>query len=1193
MRITALATWLSILVAVGAILLLIALPGPGVDRGTVDAQTGTVPVPPVDVLGRALRTGDAAVALHNLAAAADPDTVDDAQRDVLVLLRAELAPATAATPQSVTELSPIERLFATFAGADATTERGIDRRAALAASQLAGTAAAIGAAALAREFAAIGRPRARDRWLARAIAAAPTDTAVRLQAATAWIAERRLAEAAAILADAMPIAAEATQFWHLRSDLARWLGDYAAEATALDHLLAVDDDPRLAARLVEVHLARADRPAAAQAARDLATRTNLPEHWRQAAELLFAAGLADQGFAVLKQQIATSDDPQAARRQLAAVLQQDLRFDEAQRLLEEIVARGGTAPEPDDVAALESLYRRLGRRAELIHLLSAHVQRDAETPFELVHLLAAEDRHEEAGQLLAHLLASDLDSTQFFRLLPWFADANLPDLATRAAAAAANIDAGHLAFALDAMAIDGFDRTPALTVFSARFPDAAEVWQTRLDLVWGLGETDPTKALPAVRALAQERPQDRAVTTMWVTFADRYGSPDERIDARRQLAAIEPGDHRNRRQLGELLAQLGAADDAIAVLQQLLADGDRTARGALVHALGRAGRAVEVRARLDDCAADGVAALIETADILFADDVHTTALEFYLRALELDPARPHALLRAGMLLGWVNRPREALPLLERAVADPSVARCTAAFHLAEVQWALDRRDAARASYALSLAHRDDQPADQWTGAMVARCLHRTGELQAALSVYLGLLHGPTVASSTLLDVAELYVDLDDDDGVVAMLGECQRRDPHDRRLLRLQAERQLRQGDPDGARALLLRIGERHDFDGGELSTLGRIDEWAGEFGAATATYRRWVALQDVRDARGAEQRTADLLATHVGLQGSLRTIGDDSMLEAGIYGAATIDERTRIQGRIAQGEYRGRSQAVGGGLVDVVTRTPLLDLGIVHRYGTQNDQIGAGLRWHPDAVGSRSLGGWIEQHWQSDLPAWVVSLRLGGNELWNDPAAAAGLDGRTSSAVLSGYRQLGDSSWTNGELGYRVLDARAPGQERRRDGELVGNVQFGHRWTQGDIAVAEPFRAQRAPAGPDCPYLGHGPRDYGDLHVSTWVGLTIDQLLDNAALTAILPLSERIHFLYLAGRIDRRLASGLGVSLDGLVGTDLENSGTAWELAGAVTWRPEFGLELDGRLGFGDAFGRGAFDSQTMFARIEGVLRW
>src|SRR5204862_2979692 len=62
------------------------------------------------------------------------------------------------------------------------------------------------------------------------------------------------------------------------------------------------------------------------------------------------------------------------------------------------------------------------------------------------------------------------------------------------------------------------------------------------------------------------------------------------------------------------------------------------------------------------------ASVIAEADAAFEADQHDRALALYQEALQADPRNLGALRRAGLLLGWAGRAKEAAPLLERAVA---------------------------------------------------------------------------------------------------------------------------------------------------------------------------------------------------------------------------------------------------------------------------------------------------------------------------------------------------------------------------------------------------------------------------------------------------------------------------------------------------------------------------------------------
>ncbi|MFO0847969.1 MAG: hypothetical protein U0871_05320 [Gemmataceae bacterium] len=185
-------------------------------------------------------------------------------------------------------------------------------------------------------------------------------------------------------------------------------------------------------------------------------------------------------------------------------------------------------------------------------------------------------------------------------------------------------------------------------------------------------------------ALAQEATERfPLVARVWVDLAEAYRAADrsdDRLDALRRAAAIAPGWVPAARELASALGDAGQDDEAIAVLERLVA---RTPADPLAHwvlaehlwqldrgreALDRAKRAVRLDPGIDPRADTAWAAVMAWSDRL---DCPEEAVEL-ARALTRDKAGdPRAWLRLARCLTDPAQMPEALDALEKAVAlDP-------------------------------------------------------------------------------------------------------------------------------------------------------------------------------------------------------------------------------------------------------------------------------------------------------------------------------------------------------------------------------------------------------------------------------------------------------------------------------------------------------------------------------------------
>jgi hypothetical protein len=265
------------------------------------------------------------------------------------------------------------------------------------------------------------------------------------------------------------------------------------------------------------------------------------------------------------------------------------------------------------------------------------------------------------------------------------------------------------------------------------------------------------------------------------------------------------------------------------------------------------------------------------------------------------------------------------------------------------------------------------------------------------------------------------------------------------------------------------------------------------------------------------------------------------------------------------------------------------IQLGVV-RSLERNRTIGGGLILYPDAPGDASVGGWAELRMPSSEPysAWGARIHL--NTLWDDPAAAVALGGRSTGIKLYAQGDLSRRFWAVAEATYSALSIDAPDVT---NGRLNLAVSVGYRVLEGETRTGEPLRVERNAlpglVGPDLegsPELTRGPL------VSVWMTYQAIRLLDDKQLATVLPIGESFNYLSLGARTDMHLAPGLGLTLEGYAGSDLEQSDFFFGLETALTWRPSPLSEFTLRGAYGSAVGRTG-DADTFVLRLLFTRRW
>ncbi len=1198
MKVTKLAFWLFIAIAGGALFLLMAIPEARMRPAVGDpAQVAH------DLVVAALGSGNAVTALDRLMAAPEECQWNAELAATRAALQQELAPirlreleAVPPTPAEIGALPAralVERLQARchdrriaagterlFARVQATPSGvpDLDARAVRLLARAPDGDWPAAALAMAEAFRTAGRERAWQRWLLRALAAAPADAAPRLRLGRSLVAQGRLGEALAVVtlpAADVPAGEAGLEWWRLRADLGRWLGDLAVEADALEQSMTLVADAASLQRLVETCFAleqpdRALRHAAARArltARDadrLAT-----------AQLALQWGDLDLGIALL-QEIGPGPLRRDAQQRLALLLEQDLRLEDA-LLVRRQLRTDGTA---DDVAAHEDLLRRLQRHGELADALlsrSAAAPIDLDLARELLHLLVTLDREADARVLLGRLLAERRPTREFFALLPMAARCGLDDLPAQAAARAQADDlrADDLPAVFAALlATQPYLATPALhDVLLRRFGDQPGVLAQFLALADA--REDATARAAAIGALAHAHPEHPALWAAWLQRLDWAADEAGLVAARGAWLRLRPDDADNRFRLVTLLLAADRTAEAAAILG--LQPGDVTA-SAVATALAALPVSTGVRR--------------EAADLLAGRSRYAAAAPLYDAILAAQPDDSHALLQAGRALAWSGRPGEAADRLQRFLRGT---RGDAEVHLLLADVLEQSGQPALVEEQLRLALQacdtiaERSPQQQ---RLRATLLFRLGSLSEAEAAWRELLRQDPTDLPAHVALARVLLRSGQRGPAATALAHAAELGADDPDVLQMRSELLQAEGRfGAAAEPLQQRLGTGDDEE--LLATIATLQERGGDLREALASYQRWAIARPGRTPEAHAQRLADRIGSLAGGQVSYRQVGDDRAVEGGLIGALPLHDRLRAHFRLGAAEYRGRAAAFAGGTADAVADTPLLDLGAAWRHGRGHDQLGAGVMLAPDAPGDHDAGLWAGGHCSGGETFRSLEVRVHHDQLWTDPIAAAALGGRSHGIDLRAHQDLGAGCWAGAAAGYRRLRLQPPDGSHPDDDEWFAELSLGRILRQSDVAVADRFRPQMAPPGPDSPYLGRPAADAGGPQIAAWAGVRPTRLRDDAELAQLLPVSRRTDLLFLAGSVDQQLARHLGSRLEGWFGHDLHEHTESFGIDAALCFRPRAHLQCSLGGGFGRAFGRGGADADAAHIHCEILLRW
>ncbi len=1063
--------------------------------------------------------------------------------------------------------------------------------------------------ATAAAFSAAGRPRARTRWMLRALVAHPSDARLRLQLAQTYCKDGRHREALALTSSSLPRPDDDQPFWQLRAQLASWLGQQAIEAHALERVLRLQPNANdLHLRLIELYAALGRADAANAHAAALADRSRAVLDRQHAVDAALDAGDARGAVDHLLSLIAGGHDVQHARERIVDIALLDLDYGQAITTLGELVA---AHPEHEEYTArLETIYRRRDMAEPLADLLQQRFARqtaDLELGLELLHLLVGLERRRDAEQVLARLQEVQAQPVNYFRQLTRIAATGALQrehaVETRAAELATSpaLTANDLPAVLEGLRPLARQRRfkPTLEALAQRFVGEPAMQRFLLDLVET--ESDVEASVHTAEEVAGLSNEANLVRE-WVKRASWVGLVESERKARIRLVELDPNDLDNREALAWILTSAGDHQGALPQWRDLV-EHDRKGEvaAAYVAALRRCGGSEEALTFLRAQAERADATLDErlrAADALLGANLTAAAAAAYERVLTVAPDHPEALLRLGQIKFWANDPGGALPLLERRLAmalDGDAARAQTHFALAEALTALGRKAEAVPHYELALrtlaATRADASHDD--AELAARCLARLDRPAEAILAYREVLTARPDATDLRLDLADLLHKVGDDASARVAIEAALELAPDHKRGLRALADADQKLGDYGNARLGLERSLELHGADADVFAALAQVSELDGEYGDALDAYRRWLALRvDSAAARRGERDMFDRTRPLVGAEVRFLRAGRDHRTLTQAHGATEVSDRLRASVHVGLGDYSGRSPAVGGGLVALRETLSIVGGQLAWRFARRNE-VGVGVELYPSAPGDAAAG-WLNAHFEGQDPYAALNVRAVVGELWTDAAAGAALGARRDGGDAQAYCALGNRAWLSGELGVWSARARDPNRGVEvEDTLLQGHVAVGWRCTETSVnAVADRFRRDRVPTGPLGPNApSNAPA--GDWQAAAWLALQTTRLLGREELPTVLPVGDRFDYALLASRLDKQLGAQFGVMAEGFVGTELHTGDATWSLGAASSFRPSDRLEATLGFAFGDAMARQGAGSGTTSLFFQLHARW
>jgi len=1047
-----------------------------------------------------------------------------------------------------------------------------------------------------------GRVRARMRWLLRAYGAFPRSVEVRERLVAAYLEQGRVLETFVVTGSALVDHPTDLELWRLRARLAGWLSRPRAEIEAREVLLEEEDAPKARERLITLYRASGRPEAAVPHALKLAEGSTDKQVLERPARLALEGGDVDRALEILEHNAERTGEPTYWREKIVAYAWQDLRVE---RVVSELSWLRRRFPEKDYEQRLEGVLRRTNRTAQLAALLDERLLRnpdDEALETELLGLHAVLGNEKRVRQIMLGRIVRLEEPREFFSQIATFRGMRLEgvDELVPQMARLPQLKAEDVGYVLDQLRpyLDEPRYREAAEIVAHRYPREPEAVEL-LILLADMTDTDQARA-EALRDLVRRYPDHPELLRAWIERASWAGATEAELEARETWLRGNPDDLDNRRKLAELYGALNRPGDALVhwrVLARKEGPGSEAALF-LIDTLFAAERLeeamewLEKRAMLPSSTVDD---RLHVADQLFANERFDRALRFYAAVLDTHPDDAHALMRSGQIRSWTNDPRGAIPFLERRLQVSEENAAEVRYYLGEAHWSI-RDDAAGRRYheraleeLLALEGRDIEQ-----DVMVAKMLARFGRVEEARPIFERILEQRPKSVDLILDYADSMVAIEDAAKARELVDRAKALQPKRARTMRLDGKVMILERRYVEAVAVLTETTRLHGADAGTESELGRARELLGEWRGAAESYRRSLALQPLnRDVAHALQRVADQAAAIVHAQLLYRKTAQDTLAELRGRGSILLeDEHTRLAAGLGFARYSGRAAVIDGGATDVTESVTLLELAGFRRFEALH-RISAGIEIFPGASGDAPVGGWLGIHMANAEPFRSVDVKVFGNLLLESPAAAVGLGGRRSGVRVSGFTDVGERYWAALDLGYEILGIDLPGGGTEQDGRFRGAISFGWRVLEGNRAVADELRIDRAMLPGLAGALVAGePSESARTQLTVWVTYEGVRLLDGAELATLIPVGESFDYLLLGARADMHVAPGLGAKLEGYAGTDLGESGLLFGIEGGVTWRPVHRTEFTFAAGYGQDLGRGD-EEDSLFVRAAFAYRW
>ncbi|MCP5020807.1 MAG: hypothetical protein GY930_03430 [bacterium] len=968
-----------------------------------------------------------------------------------------------------------------------------------------------------------------------------------------------------------------------RAQVARWLSLPQVESSSMERLaqagLATEEDR---SRLVDLYLLEGEPGKGLPHALHLARAHNTPTSWETAIHMATEFGAVGEAIELCREAARSTGKTQPWLKKELQLLRADLRIDE---LRDRLITLELSDPKLYR-ADLEEILRGTDDRP---HLLDYWYRRLQTTPDDgylrrrVIGLALSEDRTDIITAILSRQFESSSTPGSDLARLPILQQYGVEDARGRLLQAlrSASFNPGDMLKGLQALTAMPWDEElySALIVPLEDRQPPAELHVAHVGL---LSKHQSDRVLLYLEDLNLRFPGnvpfliDLAKNAMW------QNARTIEIDSRLALLDLLPGDAENRAKLADayiLDRQPQKALETVTSQADVLPMGQRSAvaqRAALeaAVAMGDGGRVWRWSAEI---LANGLAPL--SIWNLCAESLMTAGYpDEARRAWEACLERADTFIPALEGLGnhHLSRKEASLgrPYLERMWTlepDPTHRQI---FLLAEA-----RRETGDDQGSIELYQKLlDDPAGQSTFS--AKALLRLGRSEEGLQAMRKIAEESPNQVRLWIDLVDENVKAGRHERALEFSRLTVQLKPLDPKLCLETASIEMTLGRYEEAEESLVQALELGADPGRVALVMSEVQRKSGQLAAAAETLERHIQLDGPTDpdAHATLQSLRERMRPMVGVYASQMKAGNDSMMKWALVGSAQLNqEHTRLFATVTQLDFEGHwtPPVPGPGILE--DSISAASLGWMRDRGNEK-RFTLGVTVFPDAPGTDdgagSVGAWGAHRWGSYEVGVQSSLRLGLEELWTDPVAAAGLGGRESSLQWSYMRQQEGHSWWHVQvhLGQPTIQV---GSDELDETLVEASLGWGTTLLGKSSAMAEASSFPHFDRLPDSPYLGKALEDSGEEHLEWWLALEQQKLLGDGVLASRLPIADNASYALTGLSYDRRLAPGFGTTIGGQLGFELDSASFTQSLEAGFTWRPNFGTEVLLRGSTGDSMGR------------------